>query len=314
MQTSAVVFEQPKLIALQSLDVADPGDGDVVVEAIWSGISAGTEKLLFEGRMPKFPGMGYPLVPGYETVGRVVSAGRDCRADIQGKLVFVPGAMGYRDAAALFGASASTLVTSGERVIPIDNDLAQGGTLLSLAATAYHALTLPGLVAPDLVIGHGIVGRLTARLIIAMGNKAPHVWEINPARQHGAVGYEVTTAEASEGRKWSSVLDASGDPDILDKAIAVLERGGEITLAGFYSETMSFRFTPAFMREAHFRIAAEFKPADVHAVLDLLAHGKLSLDGLITHTSSPADAAAAYQAAFGDPDCLKMILDWRELQ
>jgi 3-hydroxyethyl bacteriochlorophyllide a dehydrogenase len=32
-------------------------------------------------------------------------------------------------------------------------------------------------------------------------------------------------------------------------------------LAGFYSETMSFRFTPAFMREAQFRIAAEFKPA-----------------------------------------------------
>ena len=314
MQTSAVVFQQPKQIDLQSLHVADPGDGDVVVEALWSGISAGTEKLLFEGRMPQFPGMAYPLVPGYETVGRVISAGRDCARDIEGKLVFVPGAKGYRDAAALFGASSSKLVTPGERVIPIENDLARDGTLLSLAATAYHALTLPGLASPDLVIGHGIVGRLTARLIIAMGNPAPHVWEINPARQGGAVGYEVTSAEASEGRKFSSVLDASGDPDILDKAIAVLERGGEITLAGFYSETMSFRFTPAFMREAHFRIAAEFKPADVHAVLDLLARGRLSLDGLITHSASPAHAEAAYRTAFGDPDCLKMILDWRELQ
>jgi 3-hydroxyethyl bacteriochlorophyllide a dehydrogenase len=46
---------------------------------------------------------------------------------------------------------------------------------------------------------------------------------------------------------------------------------------------MSFRFTPAFMREAKFRIAAEFRPADVHAVLALLASGRLSLDGLITH-------------------------------
>ena len=294
--------------------MADPGAGDVLVDAIWSGISAGTEKLLFEGRMPQFPGMGYPLVPGYETVGRVVAVGRDCPAGLEGRLVFVPGARGYRDAAALFGASASRLVSAADRVIPIEDDLAMDGTLLSLAATAHHALTLPGVTPPGLVIGHGIVGRLTARLILAMGNPAPHVWETNAARRDGARGYEVTTAEACDSRRWSSVLDASGDPGILDKAIAVLERGGEITLAGFYAETMSFRFAPAFMREAQFRIAAEFKPADVHAVLDLLARGRLSLDGLITHTASPAHAEAAYRTAFGDPDCLKMTLDWRELQ
>jgi bacteriochlorophyllide a dehydrogenase len=314
MQTTAVVFEKPERIGLQSLHVTEPGAGDVIVDAIWSGISAGTEKLLFEGRMPQFPGMGYPLVPGYETVGRVISAGRDCASKLEGQLVFVPGARGYHDAAALFGASASRLVSAADRVIPIEDALAREGTLLSLAATAHHALTLPGMAPPDLVIGHGIVGRLTARLIIAMGNPAPVVWETNPARRHGAAGYEVTMAEACEGRRWRSVLDASGDPGILDKAIAVLERGGEVTLAGFYAETMSFRFTPAFMREAQFRIAAEFRPADIHAVLDLLARGRLSLDGLITHMASPGHAEAAYRTAFGDPDCLKMILDWRELQ
>jgi len=136
MQTHAVVFEQPQRIGLRQLEVAQPGHADVIVETIWSGISAGTEKLLFEGRMPQFPGMGYPLVPGYESVGRVVSAGSDCRGDIEGRLVFVPGARGYQDAAALFGASASRLVTASDRVIPIDEDLARDGTLLSLAATA----------------------------------------------------------------------------------------------------------------------------------------------------------------------------------
>lgn len=314
MQTTAVVFEQPERIGLQALAVAEPGDGDVLVRSEWSGISAGTEKLLFEGRMPAFPGMGYPLVPGYETVGRVVSVGRNAPSDLEGRLVFVPGARGYSDAAALFGASAERLVAPADRVIPIAEDLERTGTLLSLAATAYHALTLPGMTVPDLVVGHGIVGRLIARLIIAMGHSAPTVWEINPARTDGARGYAVTTSEACEGTRFSSVIDASGDPDILDKAIAVLERGGEVTLAGFYSETMSFRFTPAFMREARFRIAAEFRPDDVRAVLALLADGRLSLEGLITHSASPAQAEAAYRTAFGDPACLKMILDWRELQ
>ena len=42
----------------------------------------------------------------------------------------------------------------------------------------------------------------------------------------------------------------------------------------------------------------------------LVASGALSLDGLITHRRPAEAAAAAYETAFGDPACLKMILDW----
>ena len=73
--TRAVVLEKPEQLALHDLDLAEPQEGDVVVDVEWSGISTGTEKLLYSGRMPMFPGMGYPLVPGYESVGRVREAG-----------------------------------------------------------------------------------------------------------------------------------------------------------------------------------------------------------------------------------------------
>mgnify|MGYP002648882625 CR=1 FL=1 len=65
-------------------------EGDAVVAVSWSGISTGTEKLLWTGRMPSFPGMGYPLVPGYESVGTVIEtvAGSGLRV---GQTVFVPG-------------------------------------------------------------------------------------------------------------------------------------------------------------------------------------------------------------------------------
>jgi 3-hydroxyethyl bacteriochlorophyllide a dehydrogenase len=65
MNTLAVVLEQPKHLALTRLELTPPGEGDLVVEIEYSGISTGTEKLLWSGRMPSFPGMGYPLVPGY---------------------------------------------------------------------------------------------------------------------------------------------------------------------------------------------------------------------------------------------------------
>ncbi|WP_404326071.1 hypothetical protein [Aerophototrophica crusticola] len=44
---------------------------------------------------------------------------------------------------------------------------------------------------------------------------------------------------------------------------------------------------------------------------DLVESGRLSLDGLITHRLPAREADAAYRTAFGDPACLKMILDWR---
>ena len=82
--------------------------------------------------------------------------------------------------------------------------------------------------------------------------------------------------------------------------------------AGFY-DRLSFAFPPAFMREARVRIAAEFTPADVAAVVELLDIGLLELDGLISHARPAAEAEDAYPQAFTDPDCLKMVLDWRSL-
>jgi bacteriochlorophyllide a dehydrogenase len=85
-------------------------------------------------------------------------------------------------------------------------------------------------------------------------------------------------------------------------------------LAGFYCEPLHFVFPPAFMREATLRISAQWEAADLTAVLELVASGKLSLDGLVTHRSPAADAPAAYETAFTHPGCLKMVLDWRTYQ
>ena len=86
---------------------------------------------------------------------------------------------------------------------------------------------------------------------------------------------------------------------------------GEIVLAGFYAGALSFAFPPAFMREARLRCAAEWQPADLATAQRLIVEGALSLDGLISHRRAAADADAAYRTAFEDPDCIKMILDWR---
>ncbi|MBU8540549.1 chlorophyll synthesis pathway protein BchC [Falsiroseomonas tokyonensis] len=306
MDTVAVLLEAPERLVLSRLDLTPPGEEDIVVEVEWSGISTGTERLLWSGRMPPFPGMGYPLVPGYESVGRVASAGPSSQRRV-GERVFVPGAKCFGAVRGLFGGAAARLVLPGTRAVPIDESLGEAGVLMALAATAQHAIAQE---LPELIIGHGVLGRLVARLVVAAGG-TPTVWETNPARAEGAAGYRVTVPEEDARRDYRSICDVSGDSTLLDSLVQRLAPGGEIVLAGFYSAPLSFSFPPAFMREARFRVTAEWREPDLVAVRALLDAGRLSLDGLITHRSKATAAQDAYRTAFDDPACLKMILDWR---
>lgn len=309
MQTTAVVLEAPERLSLAQLEIDAPGPADVVVDIRWSGISTGTEKLFYTGKMPPFPGMGYPLVPGYEAFGEVVEAGSESGRRV-GDTVFVPGASCYGAVRGLFGGAASRLVTAGRRVAPTPRELGREGALLALAATARHALAGAQATPPDLIVGHGVLGRLLARVTCAIGAPAPTVWEIAPERRTGAEGYPVIDPAEDARRDYRSIYDVSGHGAGLDGLIARLAPGGELVLAGFYSEPLSFAFPPAFLREARLRVAAEWQPHDLDAVAELIGEGRLSLSGLISHTRPAAAAAEAYASAFADPACLKMILDW----
>ena len=311
MQTHAVLLNGPRDLSVECLDLTDPSAGDLVVEIAHSGISTGTEKLFWSGQMPPFPGMGYPLVPGYEAAGEVVEAGVDTGYRV-GDHVFVPGASCYRDAFGLFGGAARRIVTSADRVTRIDAGLGAEGALLALAATARHAMAGLDKAVPDLIVGHGVLGRLLARLTIAAGAPAPTVWEVNADRRTGAEGYQVISPEDDTRRDYGSVYDASGNGALLNELVTRIRKGGEIVLAGFYTDPLSFAFPPAFMKEARFRIAAEWARDDLIATRSLVESGALSLAGLITHQATAADAPSAYRTAFDDPACLKMILNWKD--
>ena len=308
MESLAVIIEAPERLSLRPLALQPIGEDDVLVEIAWSGVSAGTEKLLWTGRMPSFPGMGYPLVPGYESVGRITDAGVNARARI-GEWVFVPGSRCFRGANGLFGGAAQRVVVPGVRAMAVPERLGEKGVLLALAATAMHMLQ--GGALPDLIIGHGVLGRLLARIAIAKGSWGPTVWELDPLRRTDGRGYPVVHPDQDARSDYRSIYDVSGSPELLDTLIGRLDKRGEIVLGGFYQAPLSFAFPPAFQREARIRVAAEWQPEDLAEARTLIERGLLSLDGLVTDIRPAEEAAEAYPYALSDPRCLKMVIDWR---
>jgi len=313
---SAIVFEAPQTLSVQTLELRVAQAGDLEVEVSFSGISTGTERLLWDGTMPPFPGLGYPLVPGYETVGTVVRAGAAVDGTVMpiGSHVFIPGSYSFQGVRNIFGGAGSRLIVPHDRVVRVAPELGPKAVLLALAATCFHTVSLGGtrqpMTAPELIVGHGAMGRLLARIVLALGLPAPTVWETQPVRREGATGYSVIDPTEDTRKNYNAIYDVSGDGSILNGLISRLAPAGEVVLAGFYKHDLSFAFAPAFMREAQIRVAAQWKKHDLQAVTALVESGALSLDGLITHTLNPGQAREAYETAFGDPHCLKMTMNW----
>lgn len=316
MKAKAIVFESPKSLRIRELDLATMGPSDIEVAVSFSGISTGTERLLWEGTMPPFPGLSYPLVPGYETVGTVANLGAEVSGLRVGDHVFLPGSYAFQGVQNIFGGSGSRLVVPHDRAVKLDPALGNKGVLLALAATAHHVFTVGregvSKAYPDLIIGHGIMGRLLARMVVAAGKPPPVVWETQTIRQAGASGYDVIHPDQDARKDYRCICDVSGDAGILNHVIPKMAPGGEVVLAGFYKQDLSFAYAPAFMREATIRVAAQWKKHDLDAVAAMFHDGSLPLEGLITHTEKAQHAQQAYEVAFGDPQCLKMVLDWRD--
>ncbi len=205
--------------------VAPLGADDVLVRAAYSGVSRGTEALVFSGRVPpseyarmrapfqagEFPG---PLKYGYVSVGDV----EEGPASLRGRRVFVlyPHQTRY-----VVPASAAT-------VIPDDVPSARA-ILASNLETAINGLwdARPQVGDRVTVIGGGTVGCLVAWLAARLPGCRVELVDTNSARSRvaGALGAGFATPDRAS-RDADVVVHASGSPEGLSLAL---------TLAGFES-------------------------------------------------------------------------------
>ena len=92
----------------------------------------------------------------------------------------MPGARCYGAVRGLHGGAASHLVSPASRVVPVPASLGEKAVLLALGATALHAISPPdgadanfanAMADGALIVGHGVLGRLLARLALLSGGK-----------------------------------------------------------------------------------------------------------------------------------------------
>jgi 3-hydroxyethyl bacteriochlorophyllide a dehydrogenase len=313
-ETQAVVISEPGQVGLQAVSLKAPGPADVVIETAYTSISAGTERMLLAGQMPH-PMLSLPVVPGYETVGRVVEVGAEADPNLKGQWVYVGGAQCYDGVNAAWGGQAARLFTAGQRVVPLEGVEPRQGVMLALAATALHGVDL---LAPNegdrvLVLGQGPVGQLAARITAAHGAWVA-VTDRNPSRLARAeadvrVNVDEDTLQDTITEPVNVIVEASGSMQALSEALALLAPGGTILLLGYY-QNLDLPYMPLFLKEARLLTAKEWAPGDLARCRDMITAGTLDVSTQLTHEHPIQDVARAYDVAMNDSECLKVVLNW----
>ncbi len=313
--THAIVFAEAGKLGTVEASLREAAPHEVVVDTKYSSISAGTERLIFSGRLPGFPMLRFPLVPGYEAAGVVVRAGADVRGVAVGDEVFVGGSMCYTDVAGVFGGNAARTIKSAAQVVPLHGIPLVRAPLLALAATSLHGVRRLGDVAGRAVcvLGMGAIGQFAARFLVLAGARAICA-DVSPARladlPAGCEPLDLSRVPLDRALcDVDAVVEATGHSEELAVAARALRPGGAIVLLSYYDELRT-PYVDLFVKEASLLVAREWAHEDLLAARDAFASGSIEVGSMADYVVPVAEYERAYRTAFEDSSVPKVILQW----
>jgi len=334
-------------VELLSEDVADPGPGQVLVRAVFSTLSPGTERALMAGLI-----LPLPQTIGYSLAGIVEAVGSG-----------VPGFQ-VGDAVVSTAAHAEYQCIDYRNLTPVPQGTAlDQAAFFNLAHTAMYAIrrTHIQLGEPAVVLGQGLVGAITARLARLAGATPVIVTDIDATRLAIAkrLGADIAInskespdalvdAINSLGQGGVPVVfEATGQRAPLEEAINIVAERGRVmmmstakdaaspgitetlmmkgaTLIGGYINSKPFalqrwdleitdQWPPKIRPEAspYYHSDIWTSDADIRVILELIRHQRLDLEPLISHRFEVNDIPDAYQLVWrNDPSLIGGLICW----
>lgn len=328
-------FTAPRQVAIESAPITAPGPSQVLLRALVSGISAGTELLVYRNQIPPelpldttIPGMGqafqYPTTYGYALVGEVIAAG----ATVD------PGWLGQQ--AFAFAPHATHLLTEPAQLLPLPAGVTPDKAIFLPNMETALSLVMDGNPVPGervVVLGQGVVGLLVAALLsqfpgltVLTVDRYGLRREVSRARGATAV-FSPSETEALRERLGSNgadlVYELTGNPAALDDAISLSGFGARVVIGSWYGQKrvgvdLGGRFHRNHMQLISSQVsqlaprwqARWTKARRLDVAWRLLA--TLATGDLISHRFSLAAAAEAYALLDERPaEALQVIFDYR---
>ena len=334
----ALIAEPDGVFRLADVETAPVGKDDIGIQAMWSGVSIGTEFAVLTG---KLDWGSFPLVTGYMATGVVVSVGSDVSGYSVGDTVY------YRRNAALqlrdtgkslncrSGTHASVSVldpraTTARSFCPPGSPPIRGASS-SCPPWAFTASTwlAVGVGATVVVIGLGMIG---LGVVSAAVRRGAVVIGIDPRAECRSIAAKFGAAatfdteddgtsdripdvlELTAGDGADFVFESTGRPECIDAGIRMCRRFGCFVWQGNYGDgPVRFEFLEAHQR----RLRMVFPCDDGYrayrrASLQAVASGAMPWGEVITQRISYAEMPDFYGDIFHHrgPSVIGAVVNW----
>jgi 2-desacetyl-2-hydroxyethyl bacteriochlorophyllide A dehydrogenase len=242
----ALWYEAPEVCQLRQERLPKPAENDVLVRTLYSGISRGTEALIFRGLVPEsefermrgphmegsFP---FPVKYGYAAVGRIEAG----PSHLIGREVFA------------LHPHQDRFVLPADQVTVLPETLpARRAVLAANMETALNIVWDAGIQPGDrvAVFGAGVVGTLVAYLASRIVGTETTIVDSNPGRQELAAALGLTFVQAGRlDGEFDVLVNATASADALQDAIAHAGMEAKIVEASWYGDRpVTVKFGGAF--------------------------------------------------------------------
>jgi 2-desacetyl-2-hydroxyethyl bacteriochlorophyllide A dehydrogenase len=333
----SVWFTSPRTVELRPSSAPVPGPGEVRIQALFSGISHGSELTVYRGEAPSglsldatLPTLqgsfSFPVKYGYASVGRVVDVGSDVNGLAEEDLVFA------------FNPHETCYTVPATVAIRLPRDLdPRIGIFAANVETALNALldAAPRLGERVVVIGQGVVGLLITQLVRRVGASLVITSDLYEKRRQlsRSVGADVALDPSAEsltdrvytltgGSGADVVIEASGQPRALDDGIGAAAHEGRVVVVSWYgTKRAELTLGGDFHRKRLVLKSSQVSSLDpsltprwtIDRRRELATRylGELLLDQLVSHVLPFDSAADAYRLIDEHPDeVMQVALDY----
>ena len=302
----AAQITQPNQLEIVEIPIPEPAANEVLIKVMASGI-CGTDIHIFRGEY-----MGaYPVIPGHEFSGVVEAVGAAVTRFKPGDRVAVEPniacdncynclnnrhnfCLNWQAVGVTRPGGMAEYVCAPEKAVFDIGDLPfeQAAFMEPLSCVLHGVERLdPDLASHIAIFGAGPIGIQLLQVLRLEGAAAITVVDQNPTRLQFAaqVGADQVYASLDNLPRdaFDAVVDATGAIPVMSRSIDFVRQGGKVLLFGVppAGEKMKLEAFPIF-RKGLTILSSFTSLRNSYQALDLLKHGRILLDGLVSHRLS----------------------------
>ncbi len=254
MYRKSLYFLAPGIVETRQEQLADPGPEQVLVRTILSGISPGTEMLLYRGQFPNQLGLdeniesltgkaAYPLKYGYAAIGEIIDTGETVSPEWIGRRVFS------------FQPHVSHFLTETHllQIVPDGLTVEEAVFLPNMETAVNFVMDGAPMIGENIIIfGQGIVGLLTTALLAQYPISNLTTIDHYPLRRQISLDLGADSShepsefvpghgafqdpQKKDRQGVDLVYELTGDPKVLNQAIEVCGLNGRIIIGSWYGK------------------------------------------------------------------------------